>query len=275
MTECGRDTPNTIAHSHPVTMFQRSGFRNTTEAVEAGWCQVCMDVAGHHQDPVEFWTRRLQQRTQWARDEGAQQVVSRVAAEMDAIELFVNQSGQMYEELVAALLGVDSPDEEVPGRVEVHRNTRAELHCETGPAWSWIGGYKVYALEGIMLPAWVIEAPNPARFLEELTNAEQRRVAFGLYGWERAAAEMGWTVIDDSGDPEVGVLYRLPPGTIMDSTGRFSLNLLYVRNSSPHPGGHHQYYGLMVPQRHETAADAQAALWGITTDEWRGLQAQT
>jgi len=157
---------------------------------------------------------------------------------------------------------------------ELHRDNRGRLHNPTGPAWAWADGTKLYALEGIRLPDWAITAPDPARFLAELTNAEQRRVAFAAYGWQRSAEQLGWKVLDDSGDPYTGCLYQLPKGLLEGEEGE-SLNLLVGRNGSPHPGGEWAMYGLPVAKRHRTAAAAQASLWGIEPEEWLAVGVRT
>jgi hypothetical protein len=157
---------------------------------------------------------------------------------------------------------------------ELHRDHRGRLHNLTGPAWAWADGTTVHALEGIRLPAWAIESPDPARFLAELTNAEQRRVTFAAYGWARAARELGWRVLDDSGDPYTGVLYELPAGLLVDEDDE-SLNLLVGRNGSPHPGGQWAFYGLPVSREHRAVVDAQASLWGVSPGEWLTVGVRT
>lgn len=151
---------------------------------------------------------------------------------------------------------------------------RYRLHNETGPAWEWADGTRLGFLEGVNIPGWVIREPDPAKFLKYLRNDEQRRVAFAAYGWQRAADELGWTVINDSGDPYTGVLYELPDKLLTDSNGR-SLNLLVGRNASPHPGGNWAVYGMPVQRRYRKAESAQASRWGLKVSEWKMIGART
>jgi hypothetical protein len=116
----------------------------------------------------------------------------------------------------------------------------------------------------------VITAPDPARFLTDLGNAEQRRVAFAAYGWDRAVTDLGMHLLDEHPDPTVGRLYRLPP-QLADEP----MNLLVVRNASPHPDGRHAIYGLTCPATTATAEQAQASLMRLPVDEWRALEIHT
>lgn len=153
---------------------------------------------------------------------------------------------------------------------ELHRDNRGRLHNPTGPAWAWKDGTAIYALEGIVVPDWVIKDPDPEKFLIKLANAEQRRVAFANYGWEKAIQRLGMHPIDVNPDPTIGTLYELHRVLTNEP-----MNLLVVRNASPHPDGKHAIYGLTCPAGCSTAEEAQAALMRLPVREWKALQVHT
>jgi hypothetical protein len=156
----------------------------------------------------------------------------------------------------------------------IHRDNQGRLHNPNGPAWEWADGTAVHALGGIRLPSWTIDTPDPARYLKDLTNAEQRRVVFAAYGWDRAATELGWRTLDRSEDAYKGTLYELPDG-LLDDEDDESLNLLVGVNASPHPDGTYATYGLPVSKEHRSAGAAQASLWGVTPKDWEAVNIKT
>ena len=155
----------------------------------------------------------------------------------------------------------------------LRRDNQRRLHCTDGPAWAWADGTEIHALEGIRIPEWVVDSDvDPSRFIADLDNAEQRRVAFANYGWDRAIEHLGMAAIDRHEDPHVGSLYRLPDTLTIAGD---PMNLLVVRNASPHPDGTWATYGLTCPPDTTTAEEAQASLLRISVDEWRAIEVHT
>ena len=153
--------------------------------------------------------------------------------------------------------------------ISVDREGR--LHAEHGPAWAWADGFTIYALDGIRVPAWVVEGPpDPHRILNELENAEQRRVAFNHIGWEFAISALQLQVLDTHQNPHMGTLYALPP-----SLSRGQANLLLARNGSPHPDGEYQMYGLLCSAEARTVLEAQASLAQLSPDEFALLEGRS
>ena len=155
-------------------------------------------------------------------------------------------------------------------------NTQGDLHCETGPAWEWADGTVIHSLSGIRVPDWVVDAEtvDPERLLR-LGNLEQRRVAFELYGWDRAAADLNWELIDDSGDAYTGRLYRVPVGMLRSPESGEDCDILVGENASPHPDGQHKRYGMPVTSGFKRAEEAQASLMGMTVDQWKAIGLRT
>ena len=157
----------------------------------------------------------------------------------------------------------------VDQRTALHRDNQGRLHCETGPAWAWGDGTEIWALQGIRVPSWVITDPDPARMLgADLPNTEQRRVALAAYGWDRAAADLDMSVIDEHDDRRMGTLYHLPD-TVLDEPGQATL--LVVDNASPDRDGTVRRYGLLARGDCRTVIEAQASLAQLTVPEFLAL----
>ena len=148
----------------------------------------------------------------------------------------------------------------------LHRDTQGRLHSTTGPAWSWPDGTAVYALDGIRVPAWVIDDPSPARILSDLPTTEHRRVALAHYGWDRAVEDLALDVIDTADDPTWGTLYRLP-----DEISDGQATLLVAQNASPDRDGTVRTYGLLAAADCRTVVAAQASLAQLSEAEWLAL----
>jgi hypothetical protein len=151
--------------------------------------------------------------------------------------------------------------------LELNRNARGDLHCSTGPAWSWPDGTTIYALNGVRVPAWVVESPDATRVISDLDNAEQRRVAFDHIGWDKAISELNLTPVDIHSDPKMGRLYRLPAQLSGDDVA----GLLVCENASPSVDGSTRIYGLPVPHGPRTVIEAQAALARLTPEQFLTL----
>ena len=149
------------------------------------------------------------------------------------------------------------------------RDNQGRLHCTTGPAIQWGDEWAIYAIDGIRVPAWVITDPTPARIMsDELPNTEQRRVAMAVYGWDRAAVEGGWKVLDRSENETWGTLYELPDGML---ERRDQATLLVTKNASPDRDGTVRTYGLLASGTARTVVAAQASLAQLTEAEWLAL----
>jgi len=72
-------------------------------------------------------------------------------------------------------------------------NAAHALHNETGPALEYEDGYAVYAVDGIIIPPWIIEHPERIS-IERITreeNTEIRRIQLKKFGEERYIEEIG------------------------------------------------------------------------------------
>lgn len=66
---------------------------------------------------------------------------------------------------------------------EIHFNERGFLHNKIGPAIAFRDGYKMYGVNGVRIPDWVIETPAriTPTLIDNEENAEVRRVMFEQY----------------------------------------------------------------------------------------------
>ncbi len=72
------------------------------------------------------------------------------------------------------------------------------IHCEDGPAVEYADGYKVWALEGYLVPEQVVMSPE-TQTLEDIHNEENeeiRRIRINRFGWSRYITESSGEVLD-------------------------------------------------------------------------------
>ena len=156
----------------------------------------------------------------------------------------------------------------------LHRDPQGRLHCETGPALRYRDGWAIHAIHGVRVPADLIEHGwDVARILEE-GNAEVRRAAIELTGWEHFILAAGLTLVasaPDPGNPPHDLeLYDLPDRLrdMYDDQAR----ILLCTNGSVEPDGTRRRYGLPVPAHHDDPVAAAADLYGWPAEAYRQLE---
>ena len=132
------------------------------------------------------------------------------------------------------------------------------LHCENGPAIRYRDGFSVYAWHGTRIPSEWIEdkASLTAKIALTWENIEQRRCAAEILGWAKVLAELDAKVIDDDGDPEIGMLLEVDLPDI--GKERF----LKVQC------GTGRTFALPVPPTMKTALEAQAWSYGCELENF-------
>ena len=156
----------------------------------------------------------------------------------------------------------------------LHRDPQGRLHCETGPALRYRDGWAIHAIHGVRVPADLIETGwDVARILEE-DNAEVRRAAIELTGWEHFISDSGLTLVasapDPGNPPHELELYDLPDRLrdMYDDQAR----ILLCTNGSVEPDGTRRRYGLPVPAHHNDPVAAAADLYGWPAEAYRQLE---
>ena len=159
------------------------------------------------------------------------------------------------------------------------------LHCETGPAFSWLSDVHLHFVHGVLVPAQVIEAPDTmtGAQIEAEANAEVRRVMIERFGADRYMRDAGAIVIDH--DERWGTLWRKP------RAGDSDMLMLEVVNRSPEPDGSFRHYWLRIQPECRpmptksgmklgapqplTALNAVASTFGKRGKEYMSLEAES
>ena len=99
-----------------------------------------------------------------------------------------------------------------PDILEVDSDGR--LHCEDGPAVRYRDGFELYYWHGTAVEkAWIVdkESIDPSLVMTH-SNAELRRVLIEIVGLNKALDVLGYRVIQEDEDPEIGSLieYNIP-----------------------------------------------------------------
>jgi len=70
-------------------------------------------------------------------------------------------------------------------------DTRGRLHCETGPAMAYPDRWGIYAINGVIIPAWIMEQPDrlSIKAIDQERNSEIQRIMIERFGWERYASD--------------------------------------------------------------------------------------
>ncbi len=133
------------------------------------------------------------------------------------------------------------------------------LHNENGPGIAFGDGYGQFFWNGRPVERHVVENPQSitVREIEQEVNAEIRRILIERYGLSRYILDSGAQKVheDDS-----GVLYR------KELVNDEPLVVVMVRNSTPEADGSFKNYFLRVPPEVETAKEAVAWTFRMSSD---------
>ena len=139
------------------------------------------------------------------------------------------------------------------------------LHCEDGPAVAYRDGTRLYSWRGTDIPKSWIENPETLSAAGALAenNAERRRAACEILGWDKILAELYAEVIDEDENPQVGILLRA------DLPQAIGSQFLKVEC------GTGRTFVIPVPETMRTAIAANAWTYGLTIDEYKQLEIRT
>jgi hypothetical protein len=146
------------------------------------------------------------------------------------------------------------------------------LHREDGPAVVWPDGWGVYSVHGTRVPADLIEQGwSVDRILSE-PNAEVRRVAIDLMGWDRfiddaGLMQVGESVADPGNPGQMLALYDVPR-RIYDADVR----VLLCTNATEERDGSRHRFGLTVPASIDDPIAAAGWTFGLNPSEYRQLE---
>lgn len=104
-------------------------------------------------------------------------------------------------------------------------------HCESGPSHKWRDGFSIYHLNGVKVPAWVVETPAeeiPIKLALEEKNTDVQREIIRKIGAERMLKESNAKILDEFID-KTGFKYQLMSMTIGSTINR---KYLYFEHAS-------------------------------------------
>lgn len=84
--------------------------------------------------------------------------------------------------------------------IAFHVNDQNEAHNENGPYIEWADGSAIYAVNGVMVPGWIIEAPEDIMVsdIDKCEDMEVKRVMMEKYGVNRYLTETKAKILDIS-----------------------------------------------------------------------------
>jgi hypothetical protein len=146
------------------------------------------------------------------------------------------------------------------------------LHHQDDQALAFPDGQGIYALNGTIVPEWVMRDPTVERIARE-RNVEVRRCAIERIGWDTYISEAGMKLIDQADDPgnQAGTLALYATPATLRPHGR----ILLVLNGSRERDGTRRRYGLPVPDGTTSALDAAGWTYGISGSDYARLVRRT
>jgi hypothetical protein len=144
------------------------------------------------------------------------------------------------------------------------------LHAEGGPALAYRDGFSGYFWHGRLVPRWAVAEPTVARIAAE-ANVEVRRCAIEAMGWARFTEEAGLKLVDLCADPG-NAGQRLELYTVPSKVWGMPANVLVCTNGSVDLDGGRHTFGLLVPVTVKSALGAAAWGYGLTAEEYAGLE---
>ena len=147
---------------------------------------------------------------------------------------------------------------------EIHFDEARRLHCATGMAVRFRDGWGVHAWHGLRVPARLIDerdkiTPNT---IEAENNAELRRVALEIFGFEKYLAARSAKVI------ATDELHGQPRRLLEVTIAREPVRIVEVNNGSLEPDGSRRRFHLGA-MRGDTPHEVVAASYGIAPKHYR------
>ncbi len=81
---------------------------------------------------------------------------------------------------------------------QLHLNSNNQLHHDNKPAITWKDDYKIYAINGVIVPEQVVLTPHTQTITQIRTepNAEVKRIRIERFGWQQYLTQIKATVLD-------------------------------------------------------------------------------
>jgi hypothetical protein len=148
--------------------------------------------------------------------------------------------------------------------MRICRDAEHRPHSAEGPALAWRDGWEQFYWHGVKVPRAWIESPKTMDPHLAVThpNAEKRRCAAEIMGWDRVLRELSARTVDTDVDPRVGELVET---VIAGNTERF---LRVVCGTG-------RRFAIPVPPETSTAIAAQAWIHDLPEATIRALEVRT
>jgi hypothetical protein len=154
----------------------------------------------------------------------------------------------------------------------LHSDARGRLHCPDGPALRYPDGWSAYAWKGVQVPAWVIEHPEtitPDK-ISDAIDPVLRNCMIEIMTPERFIKSGGAARVAKD---ETGILWGKRWTHRGVTIGSWSA--VEVVNGTTEVDGSRKRYFLRVPSRMGTAREAVAWTYGLTPEQYAGLDLRT
>jgi hypothetical protein len=151
-------------------------------------------------------------------------------------------------------------------------DARARLHGADSPALQYRDGWSAYAWKGVQVPAWTIEHPERVT-RSDLANTFDpvlRNCLIEIMTPERFIESGGPARVSQD---DTGVLWRKLWGYRGVTIG--SWTAVEVVNGTAESDGSRKRYVLRVPSRMRSAREAVAWTYGLTAEQYAGLELRT
>ena len=154
----------------------------------------------------------------------------------------------------------------------VRTDAKARLHCADGPALQYRDGWSAYVWKGVEVPAWTIEHPEQITrsVLANTFDPVLRNCMIEIMTPERFIKSGAPSRVSED---ETGVLWRKLWGYRGVTVG--SWTAVEVVNGTAESDGSRKHYILRVPSRMRTAREAVAWTYGLTAEQYAGLELRT
>ena len=142
--------------------------------------------------------------------------------------------------------------------IAIKFDDQRRLHCQDGPAIEYADGFTVYSWHGVRIPGEWITNPESltAEKALQLENAELRRSAIEILGWDTIISLLNGRVIDEDEDPLIGTLLEVQH----ESIGREK----FLRVQC----GTGRTFAIPVPPEMKTAIQANAWTYGMAANDY-------
>ena len=151
-------------------------------------------------------------------------------------------------------------------------DSRGRLHCADGPALQYRDGWSAYLWKGVEVPAWAIEHPEwiTLSTLADTFEPVLRNCMIEIMTPERFVRSGGPALVSED---ETGILWRKLWGYRGVTVG--SWTAVEVVNGTAESDGSRKRYFLRVPSRMRTAREAVAWTYGVSAEQYAGLELRT